>query len=359
VRRFAPLVRLDSRETLWPIPADAFIAESRLEWSGDRATTVLAGEAEPLAAAKLSGSAAPAYAAGGHHASEHTRPFDGHRSPSLAETDGFFLALRDRDARVGNAPAGAGCEAPVYYEWDEDARNVTYWFCYAGSAAPMGLDVLAQRLDSDAAPAADGELLMLARPDDSVAHAALSAIGFAYPGLVDEPLEELDLRFDAKRLHPLELAHRAIERLRSYLHLAAEFPFMHEGDWERVTAYYEPPETLLGVVYYEHHGAGFVPASKLEVAGGHPVVYSAWGSHASSPTMQGTLDLADGAGPIWPTWKSLEDVHRDWFGFGGAWGALGAIADATGPLGPSPWKPAATVDPNVLFLRSRPRRPSS
>ena len=39
----------------------------------------------------------------------------------------------------------------------------------------------------------------------------------------------------------------------------------------------------------------------------------------------------------WST--GLNDLgHVKWYGFGGAWGAVGSTSDLTGPLGPSIWK---------------------
>ena len=39
-------------------------------------------------------------------------------------------------------------------------------------------------------------------------------------------------------------------------------------------------------------------------------------------------------------WRAF--VEQPWYGFGGAWGRVGKVRDATGPLGPGPhWKHAA------------------
>ena len=41
---------------------------------------------------------------------------------------------------------------------------------------------------------------------------------------------------------------------------------------------------------------------------------------------------------------ALADRPVPGYGFGGAWGEVGAIVDTTGPLGPSRYKPAAPSD---------------
>ncbi len=43
--------------------------------------------------------------------------------------------------------------------------------------------------------------------------------------------------------------------------------------------------------------------------------------------------------PLWFTWQRLvRATSEPWYGFGGAWGQVGAASDFTGPLGPSPAK---------------------
>jgi hypothetical protein len=81
----------------------------------------------------------------------------------------------------------------------------------------------------------------------------------------------------------------------------------------------------------------------------HPIAYSAIGSHASLPTPGfGHVDVGDPDGPRWRTWEALISiVEGPWYGFGGAWGRVGKVRDATGPLGPGPhWKHAAPRPPD-------------
>jgi hypothetical protein len=139
-----------------------------------------------------------------------------------------------------------------------------------------------------------------------------------------------------------------------------EVPFSHEGDWEAIDVVLTPLMTPDRVGYHQHHGtevAAWSDVCKADDLGredcsapdGHPVVYSARGSHASytSPGKHKDcnvffLCLTDYAarGAMWKSWQSglVEARAQPWYGFGGAWGHAGATGDTTGPLGPSLYK---------------------
>ena len=131
--------------------------------------------------------------------------------------------------------------------------------------------------------------------------------------------------------------------------------FGHEGDWERISVHLDEGGNPLEVAYFEHAGPPLVLAwVETPRLGTHPIVFSGLGSHASYPAEAGRQQKhnADSTrvGRLWPTWEQMVDVHDEpWFGFGGAWGAAGSgpaglAKELTGPLGPSPYKPAAPAD---------------
>jgi RTX calcium-binding nonapeptide repeat (4 copies) len=128
----------------------------------------------------------------------------------------------------------------------------------------------------------------------------------------------------------------------------------HEADWERISVRFDSALEPQSVVFFAHDATrrypGYLewPWSAVEKAAGHPVVYSAQGSHASYPGA-GTWELnglgnwfADdyaGAGEPWRTWQHIANARRQaWWGYGGAWGQDHNLGFNSGPLGPSPWK---------------------
>jgi hypothetical protein len=125
--------------------------------------------------------------------------------------------------------------------------------------------------------------------------------------------------------------------------------FNHEGDWERISVELGPDNRARRVAYFQHDGYCVLPWSAVERFRGHPVVFSVVGTHASYrragqfPLPLGTEDRAAGGGGQWRAWDHLHDVTKEgWYGYGGAWGEVGAHANTTGPLGPSArWKPGA------------------
>ena len=123
---------------------------------------------------------------------------------------------------------------------------------------------------------------------------------------------------------------------------------LHEGDWERVTVYLNASRPLAAapesIVFYRHSTNTARAWRTVEKEDTHPVVYCAIGSHASLPSPDfGFIDVGDRKGPRWRTWEDLPSiVDEPWYGFGGAWGRVGKVRDATGPLGPAAhWKHAA------------------
>ena len=101
---------------------------------------------------------------------------------------------------------------------------------------------------------------------------------------------------------------------------------------------------------------------------GHPIAYSAKGTHASYASSGSTEVCVDkkrlpkavrtairlaprldryrcaddkrNAGVAWQTWTvSITNAEfQPWYGFGGAWGEARKYKDGTGPLGPSTYK---------------------
>ena len=133
---------------------------------------------------------------------------------------------------------------------------------------------------------------------------------------------------------------------------------LHEGDWERPTVYLDPVDPDEGepeaIGFYLHAAHTYKPWTDVErFDGTHPKVYSAIGSHASLPSPDyGYIDVGDDDGPQWRTWEGDESLlavaDEPWYGFGGAWGSVGEVRDATGPLGPGAnWKHAAARPTNL------------
>jgi hypothetical protein len=126
--------------------------------------------------------------------------------------------------------------------------------------------------------------------------------------------------------------------------------FDHEGDWERISIRLTDANEPDRIVYSGHGHVCYRPWQDVTRSDGHPVVYSATGTHASYATadrhllkhvkVKGRqLPVWDhtSEGTKWPTWQHLTDTDRSaWFGYAGAWGSVGNIADETGPVGPYP-----------------------
>ncbi|MDQ3787341.1 MAG: Vps62-related protein [Actinomycetota bacterium] len=129
----------------------------------------------------------------------------------------------------------------------------------------------------------------------------------------------------------------------------------HEGDWERVTVVTDADGEPERVVYSQHHTKCAVPWREVVGPDGHPVVYSATGSHGSYPKGDAAYDIPrvpnhdhTSTGKPWRTWEHLREADREqWWGYAGGWGEVGPALQAlpfkdgavlaetqTGPLGP-------------------------
>jgi hypothetical protein len=118
-------------------------------------------------------------------------------------------------------------------------------------------------------------------------------------------------------------------------------PSDHEGDWERISVRLNANNQATNVAYFGHGDYCTLPWADVNTSNGHPVVYSANGSHASYPTEEADglgPDQAD-KGPRWNTWRRLRSLTaRPWFNYGGGWGVVNLDnilgSDSTGPVGP-------------------------
>jgi len=156
--------------------------------------------------------------------------------------------------------------------------------------------------------------------------------------------------------------------------------FSHEGDWENVDVVLRPDQSPSGVFFFGHGHPRLTvweDVCKLvdgredcsSSAPGRPIVFSARLSHASYPSAE------EGRGPASRVcarlfgreicsydlrsrgfrWDPLDDPDglldvraEPWYGFGGAWGKAGRLADTTGPLGPSRFKLSHEPEPGEL-----------
>lgn len=124
----------------------------------------------------------------------------------------------------------------------------------------------------------------------------------------------------------------------------------HEGDWENITVHLDDRGRATAVAYYAHGGPRVYSWSKVRKykKGTHPIVYSAIGSHASYPRpgkyrIKLLVHDFTARGAAWRTWNNLRNVQREpWYGFGGAWGEIGELAETSGPLGPGHKFPVPT-----------------
>jgi len=350
--KYAPLVVLHDEEKLLPCSADWFLTRSALRWATGKG---LGGDAIPGAdngvdGTRLGAASTSPFTHGGHPANQLTRPLDDSpgRGTDPPVSQGFFLRLREKKFARGDKGTSSNKDVyagvPVYWDYDEAAKALTYWFCYAGSAPPLGLLRLPEQvglraldvggLPPDEAPPPELE--------SAVAAAYLVEFREAYPGLA-QAVEPPGERGFGDVLGTLETVAEGLKAL------LRDDGVLHEGDWERMTVYLDtadpanaPPES---VAFYRHTTNTFRKWAGVEKTGGtHPVGYSGIGSHATLPTPGfGHIDVGDPDGPRWQTWENLVSVVEEpWYGFGGAWGRVGKVRESTGPLGPGPhWKHAA------------------
>jgi hypothetical protein len=84
---------------------------------------------------------------------------------------------------------------------------------------------------------------------------------------------------------------------------------LHYGDWEHVTVRItEDTSKLIGVFYSQHGDEQFVTNPALD--GTHPVVYSAWDSHANYPTSGNNINtvILNSPGVLPVSWLKVSDV---------------------------------------------------
>jgi hypothetical protein len=347
VATYAPLVVLHADDKLRPASADWFVARSELRWATGRG---LDGEAVPEAsgdidAARLGAASADPYRFQRYVASALTRPLDDHAArrgdPPLEQ--GFFLRLRKEAFARGDKGASSDPSvysgSTVYWDYDEDAKAITYWLFYPGSSPPLGILRAGEQIGTRGPPtdAVPAEL------EAADAAAKLEEFQRAYPGLALEAEPTTRTRGLGDVIQRLSVVAEGVRAL------LREDDVLHEGDWERITVYLDqadlegaPPAS---VGFYRHSTNTFKKWQGVEKQDGtHPVAYSAIGSHASLPTPGfGFIDVGDPDGPRWRTWEDLAGIaDQPWYGFGGAWGRVGKVRDSTGPLGPGAhWKHAA------------------
>jgi len=359
--KYAPLVVLHHEEKLLPCWTEWFVEHSMLRWAtGAGLDGAPVPEADDkIAAGRLGAASKNPYRFDGHPASQLTRPLDDNsaRGTDPPASQGFFLRLREEKFARGDKGTSSSASTyegvPVYWDYDENARALTYWFCYAGSAPPLGLLRLNEQIglkSRDVAGLSTGEA---PPPEIEAATAAAILVEFeqAYPGLAREVQPPATRGIGEKGFGDVM---QTLATAAAGVHaLLRPDGVMHEGDWERMTIYLDkanpegaPPES---VAFYRHSTNTFRKWDSVDKEGGtHPIGYSAIGSHATLPTPGfGQIDVGDPHGPRWQTWENLVSVvDEPWYGFGGAWGRLGKVRDATGPLGPGPhWKHAAPRPP--------------
>jgi hypothetical protein len=124
----------------------------------------------------------------------------------------------------------------------------------------------------------------------------------------------------------------------------------HEGDWEHISVQLGPDNRATRVAYFQHNGHCVLNWGDVPKFRGHPVAFSAKGSHASYAWagdyhLAPTVDDHAAEGPRWEGWRQAADVTAQrWYGYGGAWGEVGEYEATTGPMGPSRYKPGPPDD---------------
>jgi hypothetical protein len=348
--RYAPLVVLHADDKLRPSSADWFVDRSSLRWATGVGLDGASVE-DGVDDTRLGAASTNPYLHDGYSASELTRPLDDHsaRGPEPPVAQGFFLRLDEEKFARGDK--GTSSDASVYegvrayWDYEKNTRAMTYWLFYPGSSPPLGI----LRVGEQIGMRARGEAGV---PEDeapppvierATAAAYLEEFQEAYPGLAREVDPAAETRGFGDALGHLERLAAGVQAL------LRDDDVLHEGDWERVTVYLDQadPENAAphSVLFYRHSTNTPRKWARVEKEGDtHPVAYSAIGSHASLPSPDfGYIDVGDGDGPRWQTWVDLAPIaEQPWYGFGGAWGRVGKVRDATGPLGPGPhWKHAA------------------
>ena len=357
VEKYAPLVVLHRDEKLLPASVDWFIERSRLRWANgrDHDGETVPGADGPVDSSRLGAASSNPYRYHEYVASALTRPLDDNAArrgePPLEQ--GFCLPLRDnasaRGAKSASPEPSVYSGAPIYYDYEAQAKALTYWFFYPGSAPPLGLLRASEQLGVKTRGAA-GQGASETPPDEveaAVAAATLEEFQRAYPSLALEARPTVATRgFGTDVLQSLRLVSEGVRAL------LRDDNVLHEGDWERITVYLDEAEPEAkppaAVAFYRHATNTFKTWPSMEKHDEtHPVVYCGIGSHASLPSADfGFIDVGDSDGPRWRTWEADNGLaaarEQPWYGFGGAWGKVGRVLDSTGPLGPGAhWKHAA------------------
>jgi hypothetical protein len=340
-RKFAPLVVLHRGDKLRPSSAARFVQRSALRWAtgANREGEPVPGTERRVEQGRLGAASGNPYRVGRHLASAFTRPLDDNPArlgdPPLEQ--GFFLRLRNERHARGDKSASPDRSlytgTPAYWDWDDELKAMTYWLFYPGSSPPLGILRAHEQIGTRAAPGAPPDPVEAAE-----AAATLEEFRRAYPSLAAEAAGPATRGF-GDVFHQLRVVAAGVHAL------LREDDVLHEGDWERVTVYLDradPVGTRPESVVFYRHGTNTPRAwGSVERSGTHPVAYCAIGSHASLPSPDfGFIDVGDRDGPRWRTWDDLRRVEDEpWYGFGGAWGRLGKVTAATGPLGPGAhWK---------------------
>ena len=84
---------------------------------------------------------------------------------------------------------------------------------------------------------------------------------------------------------------------------------LHQGDWEHITVRISEDTTQLLGVFYSQHGNAFWDASPA-MDGTHPIVYSAWDSHANYPdsNIEINTTILNSPGVIPLSWIKVVDI---------------------------------------------------
>jgi hypothetical protein len=324
----APVVLFDTREELWPMDPNEFVAQSTLCWRGEGGHVASCQPVDD--SARLGGRIADPFVTAGVRTDEFTRPLDGsrERNPQLALEAGYSLEPTDPDATIKGDDAP---EIPVFYEYSPGKRALTYWLFFGGSKCPHRLEQLLDFVRGE---------LVLAAPEIDM-DSLDGELRRNYPELYDKALRETSGVDQMEGVTTAGVVRDRIRRVANMIWDAAYSPpLMHDGDWERITIrlarHADEPEFTL---FFQHRGSQ--PYAWAPSKTGRLEIYCALGSHASFPRPpRRSLDVANGqSSRRWETWRRLRPViDEPWYGFGGAWGRVGLSSEGSGPLGPSPWK---------------------
>lgn len=315
---FAPLVYLHPDEAYWPMSAEAFIANSRLNFGHDEAcrpTSPL--DWRSVDATRLGdGGYAGQLADDGdcrpygdaYTSAQLTRPFD-NVFPADEAGEGFYLDLDD-DWYPG-MPVG---RAPAYYEYEPGAYLI-YWFLSGYNEHRDGPTDRASIGNTH-----EGDWEHIAIRLDEVDQATL----FAYyqhdcASVVFNRLEmgggfgtDTEL---VDGTHPVV-----------YSALGS-----HASYWQPID------QGVIGTV------SGLLRERLSQITG------------TEGEEMCWRKDTAS-AGVPWRTWEDLADARAaDWYGYGGGWGVLGKAAISAGPVESGPrWNDGPLGPSEYLLARATP-----